>query len=61
MRKQLEERISTLNAHNHDLQLNFIEMQKDKNIFRDQNEALEQKVTDLGLKIVTLENKLQYS
>ena len=36
-------------------------MQKDKNIFLSQNEALDQKVSDLGLKILMLENKLRYS
>ena len=36
-------------------------MQKDKNIFLSQNEALDLKVSDLGLKILMLENKLRYS
>ena len=47
--------------HNHDLQNSFIEMEKDKNLYRDQNEALDQKVSDLGHKITTLENRLRYS
>ena len=36
-------------------------MQKDKSIFIGQNDALEIKVNDLGMKIVTLENRLRYS
>ena len=61
VKKKLKERIDALMLQNHDLQKSFIEMQKDKSLFRDMNEALEIKVTDLGCRIVTLENRLRYS
>ena len=61
LKRKLEARIETLNNQNADLQRDVIYYQKDKNIFISQNEALDQKCTDLGLKILMLENKLRYS